>query len=118
MKTTQADPIEDLFNALASRRRRLALALTANDGWCVTDLAAEAGVSQPTMSRHLKGLADMGLVAMEGSLAEGGGRVVGVRAQVPELERQLAEALKACHPYGLVEVTFRTGEGEETRTWK
>jgi DNA-binding transcriptional ArsR family regulator len=108
-----------LFGVLGNRIRREILSLTADEEWCISDLAAELKIGQPGMTRHVKKLSEAGLVEKRDSLAEGGGKVTAVRANVPELERLVTAAVRACHPYGIDSFVFKAeAGGEETRTWK
>jgi ArsR family transcriptional regulator len=53
----------DMCSALADPNRILLLYALARGPRCVTDLANEVGLSQPTTSRHLKILRESGLVS-------------------------------------------------------
>lgn len=53
----------DAFNAIAEPRRRHILDLLAEGEKSVSDLVVELPVSQPQVSKHLKVLKDVGLVA-------------------------------------------------------
>jgi ArsR family transcriptional regulator len=64
----QAADMAAIFKALGDPARLQLLALIKNsDGGeaCVCDLTAPVGLSQPTVSHHLKVLADAGLVTRE-----------------------------------------------------
>jgi DNA-binding transcriptional ArsR family regulator len=52
----------DMCSALADPSRILLLYALATKPCCVSDLAAEVGISQPAASRHLKILRESGLV--------------------------------------------------------
>ena len=52
----------DLCSALADPKRLLMLYILSEGGMNVTDLANQAGISQPAASRHLKILRERGLV--------------------------------------------------------
>jgi ArsR family transcriptional regulator, arsenate/arsenite/antimonite-responsive transcriptional repressor len=56
-----------LFKALAdpTRVRIVNMLATAGEGVCVCDLTPELGLSQPTVSHHLRKLADAGLLERE-----------------------------------------------------
>ena len=54
----------DAFNAVAERRRRQILDLLAGGERPVTDLVTELGVAQPHVSKHLRVLREVGLVAV------------------------------------------------------
>lgn len=63
-----AQELADVFKALAdpTRVRLLSLIAAAPDGEaCICDLTDPVGLSQPTVSHHMKRLADAGLVARE-----------------------------------------------------
>ncbi|MBL0940875.1 MAG: winged helix-turn-helix transcriptional regulator [Gemmatimonadaceae bacterium] len=55
---TTADP----FNAIAEPRRRDILTLLADEEWPVTDIAERLRIGQPSVSKHLRVLLDVGLV--------------------------------------------------------
>ena len=59
--------LEALFGALADKHRVkiVSTLLNAGDACCVCDLEPELGVSQPTVSYHLKRLTDVGLLERE-----------------------------------------------------
>jgi ArsR family transcriptional regulator, arsenate/arsenite/antimonite-responsive transcriptional repressor len=61
-----ADRVAPLLKALADpvRLRLLSLVLASGES-CVCDLTAPVGLSQPTVSHHLKVLADAGILARE-----------------------------------------------------
>ena len=54
----------DAFNAVAERRRRQILDLLAGGERPVSDLVTELGVAQPHVSKHLRVLREVGLVAV------------------------------------------------------
>jgi len=86
----KADELANAFAVLADpvRLRLLSLLASAPAGEvCVCDLVAPVGRSQPTVSHHLKILADAGLVA-----GDKRGRWVWYRA-VPERLAQLRDVL-------------------------
>src|SRR3984885_1771752 len=63
-----AERIARVFRALGDRHRvRLLSLLAAADGGeaCICDLTAPVGLSQPTVSFHMKQLVDAGLVTRE-----------------------------------------------------
>lgn len=62
MNTTLAPPILDRLSALGDESRTRILALVAESELNVTELASVLGMSQPTVSRHLKALAAEGWV--------------------------------------------------------
>jgi ArsR family transcriptional regulator len=65
LSSQDADRLSEGFKALGDpvRLRLLSLLATAEDGEvCVCDLVEPVGKSQPTVSHHLKKLADAGLV--------------------------------------------------------
>jgi len=55
----------DLFFAIGDARRRNILELLAAKERAVGELAAELGITQPSVSQHLTVLRDLGLVSME-----------------------------------------------------
>ena len=59
--------LEALFGALADKHRVkiVSMLLNAGEACCVCDLEPELGVSQPTVSYHLKRLTDVGLLERE-----------------------------------------------------
>ncbi len=64
----EAQDLADVFKALAdpTRVRLLSLIAAAPDGEaCICDLTEPVGLSQPTVSHHMKRLADAGLVVRE-----------------------------------------------------
>jgi DNA-binding transcriptional ArsR family regulator len=54
----------DAFNAVAEPRRREILDVLAAGERSVTELVAELGIAQPQVSKHLKVLHEVGLVAV------------------------------------------------------
>ncbi|HTW57349.1 MAG TPA: metalloregulator ArsR/SmtB family transcription factor [Terriglobales bacterium] len=52
----------DAFNAVAEPRRREILHYLANDERAVGDIVASLGMEQPSVSKHLKVLREVGLV--------------------------------------------------------
>ncbi|MDZ5620920.1 ArsR/SmtB family transcription factor [Nocardioides bizhenqiangii] len=63
-----AEALARMFKALADPNRvKLLSMIAAADGQeaCVCDLTAPVGLAQPTISHHMKVLADAGLVARE-----------------------------------------------------
>lgn len=63
-----AERLARLFRALGDRHRvRLLSLIAAADGGeaCICDLTAPLGLSQPTVSHHMKQLAEAGLVTRE-----------------------------------------------------
>ena len=62
----EADATATLFRALGDPARVRLINILATSGTvCVCDLQAPLGLSQPTVSHHLKKLADAGLVERE-----------------------------------------------------
>ncbi len=63
----EAEATADLFRALAdpARVRVLNLLATSDDPVCVCNLIEPLGLSQPTVSHHLKKLVDAGLLDRE-----------------------------------------------------
>jgi DNA-binding transcriptional ArsR family regulator len=58
----RAATTSDVFNAIAETRRRDILTLLAFEERSVTDLVAALECAQPSVSKHLRGLSDVGLV--------------------------------------------------------
>jgi ArsR family transcriptional regulator len=67
MSHEEAAMTATLFKALAdpTRVRIVNMLATAGEGVCVCDLTPELGLSQPTVSHHLKKLAEAGLLQRE-----------------------------------------------------
>jgi ArsR family transcriptional regulator len=63
----QAAATADVFKALAdpARVRIMNMLATSGEPVCVCDFVAPLGLSQPTVSHHLKKLADAGLLERE-----------------------------------------------------
>ncbi len=64
----EAGELESLFGALADKNRVkiVSMLLKADaDACCVCDFEPELGISQPTVSYHLKRLTDVGLLERE-----------------------------------------------------
>ena len=64
MSDDEAAATASLFKALAdpTRVRIVNMLAAADDGVCVCDLTPHLGLSQPTVSHHLRKLADAGLL--------------------------------------------------------
>jgi DNA-binding transcriptional ArsR family regulator len=58
----RAATTSDIFNAVAEARRRDILAFLADDERPVGDIVATLSLAQPSVSKHLKELRDVGLV--------------------------------------------------------
>ena len=58
----RAATTSDVFNAIAESRRRDILAFLATTERPVSDIVAELGLCQPSVSKHLKVLREVGLV--------------------------------------------------------
>lgn len=58
----RAATTSDIFNAVAEARRRDILAFLAPDERPVGDIVASLNLAQPSVSKHLKVLRDVGLV--------------------------------------------------------
>ena len=72
--TTTRQRLARLFRALADRHRvRLLSMIAAADGGeaCICDLTEPLGLSQPTVSHHMKQLTEAGLVYFVSSAANG-----------------------------------------------
>jgi ArsR family transcriptional regulator, arsenate/arsenite/antimonite-responsive transcriptional repressor len=67
MSHEQAEASAALFKALAdpARVRIVNVLATAGEGVCVCDLTPSLGLSQPTVSHHLRKLSDAGLLHRE-----------------------------------------------------
>jgi ArsR family transcriptional regulator len=68
LSDTEAGELERLFSVLADRQRIKILNLLAStdeDSVCVCELVPALGLKQPTVSYHLKQLAQAGLVERE-----------------------------------------------------
>jgi ArsR family transcriptional regulator, arsenate/arsenite/antimonite-responsive transcriptional repressor len=71
LSSTLSDPeageLEALFGALAdkNRVRIVSMLLNAGEACCVCDLEPRLGISQPTVSYHLKRLTEVGLLERE-----------------------------------------------------
>ena len=64
----EAAELEALFGALADKNRVRIVSVLLNAGGeacCVCDLEPQLGISQPTVSYHLKRLSDVGLLERE-----------------------------------------------------
>ena len=63
----RAQKLERLFRALADRHRVqiLSILVATEDAVCVCELVPALGLSQPTVSYHLKQLVDAGLLERE-----------------------------------------------------
>ena len=63
----EAAELEALFGALADKHRVkiVSMLLKAGEACCVCDLEPELGISQPTVSYHLKRLLAVGLLERE-----------------------------------------------------
>jgi DNA-binding transcriptional ArsR family regulator len=60
----RASTTSDAFNAVAEPRRRQILTYLAGDERPVTEIVAALGLEQPSVSKHLRVLRDVGLVRM------------------------------------------------------
>lgn len=58
----RAATTSDVFNAIAEARRRDILVYLASNERAVGEIVAELGLGQPSVSKHLKVLRDVGLV--------------------------------------------------------
>ena len=67
LSDAEAVELGSLFGALADKHRVkiVSMLLNAGDACCVCDIEPELGVSQPTVSYHLKRLTDVGLLERE-----------------------------------------------------
>jgi DNA-binding transcriptional ArsR family regulator len=82
----RAATTSDVFNAIAEPRRREILNLLALEERCVSDLVDRLECAQPSVSKHLRVLSDVGLVRAR----RDGKRV---------LYRTNAEAIKPLHDW-------------------
>ena len=60
---SRASTTSDAFNAVAEPRRRAILNLIAQDERAVGDIVASLGFEQPSVSKHLRVLHEVGLVS-------------------------------------------------------
>ena len=60
----RASTTSDAFNAVAEPRRRQILSYLAGDERPVAEIVATLGLEQPSVSKHLRVLRDVGLVRM------------------------------------------------------
>ena len=67
LSEAEAAELEALFGALADKHRVkiVSMLLKAGEACCVCDLEPELGISQPTVSYHLKRLLAVGLLERE-----------------------------------------------------
>ncbi|QYK42754.1 MAG: winged helix-turn-helix transcriptional regulator [Paracoccaceae bacterium] len=65
MIEVQPDPLSAVFAALADPTRRAILAMLLEDDMAVTDVAAPFAMSLAAISKHLKVLAETGLIQQE-----------------------------------------------------
>src|SRR3989442_10754003 len=63
-RMARASATSDPFNAIAEPRRRNILELIAGDERSVTDIADALELGQPSVSKHLQVLRDVGLVSV------------------------------------------------------
>jgi DNA-binding transcriptional ArsR family regulator len=82
----RAATTSDVFNAVAEPRRREILSLLAHEERCVGELVEALDCAQPSVSKHLRVLSDVGLV----SARRDGKRV---------LYRTNAEAIRPLHEW-------------------
>lgn len=79
MVTAMVNDIDATLAALADPTRRLVVELLSARPLRAGELADEAGMSRPAMSRHLRALRTTGLVEVELSDEDGRGRTYHVR---------------------------------------
>jgi ArsR family transcriptional regulator len=67
LSEVEAAELEALFGALADKNRVkiVSMLMKAGEACCVCDIEPELGISQPTVSYHLKRLMDVGLLERE-----------------------------------------------------
>jgi DNA-binding transcriptional ArsR family regulator len=70
--------VMDVFDAIADPTRRRMLDLLSARPMPATTLAEEFAVSQPAVSRHLRGLREAGLVSVSGDRGDGRVRLYSV----------------------------------------
>jgi DNA-binding transcriptional ArsR family regulator len=95
--------VDMVFNALADPTRRLVMELLGAGPRRAGQLAAAAGTSPPTMSRHLRVLLDAGIVADERPASDARTRVfrvrpdsmVAVQAWLDQIQAQWDEQLES-----------------------
>ena len=63
-RVARASTTSDPFNAIAEPRRRHILEFIAGDERSVTDIAEALALGQPSVSKHLQVLRDVGLVSV------------------------------------------------------
>ena len=63
-RVARASTTSDAFNAIAEPRRRHILELIAGDERSVTDIADALALGQPSVTKHLQVLRDVGLVSV------------------------------------------------------
>ena len=96
-------PIEKVFEVLADPTRRTVVELLGSGPLRPGELAAKAGASPPTMSRHLRALLDAGVVRDERLPNDARARVfhlrpeavVAVQAWLDQLQAQWDEQLQS-----------------------
>lgn len=97
------DDIDATLAALADPTRRLVVELLSARPLRAGELADEAGMSRPAMSRHLRALRTVGLVDVELSGEDGRGRtyhvrrdrLVGLHAWLDQLQARWSTRLDA-----------------------
>lgn len=104
----------DAFNAVAEPRRREILDLLAGGEQSVNDLVEQLGIAQPLVSKHLRVLRDVGLVAVRGEGRQRLYRINGhalkpVHEWVKEFERTWSERFDA------LDVVLEELNAKETR---
>lgn len=68
LSDSEATELEALFAALADKHRVRIVSMllkAGSESCCVCDFGTELGIAQPTVSYHLKRLADVGLLERE-----------------------------------------------------
>ncbi|MBA3286896.1 MAG: winged helix-turn-helix transcriptional regulator [Acidimicrobiia bacterium] len=74
-------PVDKLFDALADPTRRSVIELLGSGPRRAGELAAAAGTSPPTMSRHLRVLLDAGVIGDERLRSDARARVFRLRPE-------------------------------------
>jgi DNA-binding transcriptional ArsR family regulator len=81
MSTETLAPVDKVLNALADPSRRLVVELLGSGPRKAGELAAAAGMSPPTMSRHLRVLLSAGVVSDERPASDARTRLFRVRPE-------------------------------------
>lgn len=102
LSSADADDLATSFRALSDPSRLRLLSLVAGHGEvCACDLVETVGLSQPTVSHHLKVLTEAGLLVRERR-----GKWVHYRVD-PDAVESLRSVLAPAHPEVLLQVGLR-----------